>query len=310
MAITIAEFKSAMEVFGAQRQPDQISQRFHSTVPCFSVKGIEFIHSGLSYVIQGHNKVPEEIMNRAMAALGEEPSGGDNYYEGEVYSVRGMLTLAAMLEDKYSCQLIDELTNITYHRLLEDPIIQHLCTSESLHVTQELREALQRYDSVVNPFVKGLYQLREPSDFVDRINLSIDFEDEDTQAVHLALDEKRLQKVRLGYRSEPNDWSYSSLVRTEENGNTIEIMLNHSYDTETQPAYEYVYAYRTVNKRVVECLLNDRDYEFLDINLTTGTVKNEMDQPVTSEQVQRMISFIEISIREAQQEIICHITDG
>lgn len=110
MGISIREFQVAMETCEATRLTDRKGSRYNISVPCFEVRGVEFLHSGSYYIVLRGNKVPEEIMNQAMAELGEKHPGGTNFWWGEIHSIRGILTLAAMLECRYSKKLIDELT--------------------------------------------------------------------------------------------------------------------------------------------------------------------------------------------------------
>ncbi len=102
MGISIAEFQVAMEAYGAERLPDRKGIRFKDAVPCFYVRGITFVHSGTYYIVQQGAKASKEVMNEAMAEFGEKSPGGENFWFDGIHSVRGLLTLAAMLENKYS----------------------------------------------------------------------------------------------------------------------------------------------------------------------------------------------------------------
>ena len=123
MGISIKEFQMAMEAYGAKRLADQSGSRYDYLVPCFEVRGVHFLHSGSYYIVQREQKVPDDIFNEAMAMFGEKHPGGDNFWWGETHSVKGILTLVALLEGRYSKELIDELTNETYKKLLECPLI-------------------------------------------------------------------------------------------------------------------------------------------------------------------------------------------
>lgn len=97
MGISIREFEVAMETYGATRMKDRYGSRFRILVPCFYVRGVEFYHSGSYYIVTGNQKVPDEIMNQAMAEFKETHPGKDNFWWGEIHTVRGILTLVAML---------------------------------------------------------------------------------------------------------------------------------------------------------------------------------------------------------------------
>lgn len=117
MGITIREFQAAMETYGAERLPNCKGSRYSVSVPCFNVAGTIFLHSGSYYIVQRGEIASEEVMNSAMAQLGEKHPGKDHFWWGEIHSIRGILTLAAMLDRKYSKELVDELTNETYKKL-------------------------------------------------------------------------------------------------------------------------------------------------------------------------------------------------
>ena len=156
MGISISEFRVAMETYGAKRLPDREGSRYSIIVPCFAIGDVEFLHSGSYYVIQCGNKAPEEIMNKAMAELGEKDPGGDNFWYGGIHSVKGMLTIAAMLEGKHSSEFVNELTNTTYKNLLECSLIQTNVeipfNSNHSPKMEELRKTLAEYSNIVNPF--------------------------------------------------------------------------------------------------------------------------------------------------------------
>lgn len=115
--ITIREFQVAMETYGAERLSNCSGSRSGVSVPCFNVAGTKFFHSGSYYIVYREKDVPEEIIKLAMAEFGEKHPGGDNFWWSTVHSIKGMLTLAAMLEGKYSKEMVDELTNKTYKKL-------------------------------------------------------------------------------------------------------------------------------------------------------------------------------------------------
>ena len=61
MGISIAEFRVAMETYGAKRLPDRAGSRTGTDVPCFAIGDVLFLHSGSYYIVQQGNNVPKEI---------------------------------------------------------------------------------------------------------------------------------------------------------------------------------------------------------------------------------------------------------
>ena len=156
MGISIAEFRVAMETYGAKRLPDQEGSRYNILVQCFTIGDVNFLHSGSYYIVRRGNRAPDEIMDKAMAEFGEKHPGGDNFWWGEIHSIKGILTLAAMIEGKYSKELINELANTTYKKLLECSLIQTNVEfpfqSNQSPKMEELYKKLAEYSNIVNPF--------------------------------------------------------------------------------------------------------------------------------------------------------------
>ena len=115
MEITTRQFIVAMETYGAKRMTDTKSPITYLAVPAFKVGGIEFLHSGLDYIIWRENKIPEEIIEHAKQECETMFSA-----DGKIYSIKGMLTLVTMLEGRYSKSLVNEVINETYQKLLEE----------------------------------------------------------------------------------------------------------------------------------------------------------------------------------------------
>jgi len=105
-------------------------------------------------------------MNQAMAEFGEKNPGGDNFWWGEIHSVKGILTLAAMLEGRYSKELINQLANETYQILFNCSSIQSN-ERNRLHSPkmEELQKLLIEYDNIVNPFGNCNFKMKKPIEY-------------------------------------------------------------------------------------------------------------------------------------------------
>ena len=118
MGISIKEFQTAMETYGATRISDVKNN--DTLVPQFFVGDVVFQHSGSDYVFQDGREVPIEIMIKAMSELGEKYPYGENFRCGKILSVKGLLTLVSMFENRYSKKLVENLTRKTYQKLLQN----------------------------------------------------------------------------------------------------------------------------------------------------------------------------------------------
>ena len=116
-------------------------------------------------------------MNRAMAEFGEIHPGGDNFWWGEIHSIKGILTLAAMLENKYSKELINELTNETYKRLLSGSFITKNVEFPFCNPTtpkrEKLYQLLMKYSDIVNPFGNEQFSIKEPIQYLDTVGVNL-----------------------------------------------------------------------------------------------------------------------------------------
>lgn len=302
MGISIAEFRVAMETYGAERLPDSEGSRYSVPVPFFAVGNFKFLHSGSYYVVHRGKEIPNETMNQAMAEFGETHPGANNFWWGEVYSVRGLLTLAAMLEGKYSKSRIDELTNATYKKLI-DSMRVHSSVNSPVSNTQspkmeELCKLLVEYNSIVNPFSEKV-SCKEPASYLDKVKLSIAVdENNDTSYTDLILSN---DDVLTKYNNDENGWLYSTEFRTQKNGKPTYVYMSHYYLTKNadSPADEIVYL----------------DYNDIDlrISLKTGkawqTYKEKQAAPATDEQINMMILFLKRTIKKIRNKIVYQIIE-
>lgn len=308
MGISISEFRVAMEnYYGAKRLPDREGSRYSVIVPCFAIGDVEFLHSGSYYVIQCGNKAPEEIMNKAMAELGEKDPGGDNYWYSGIHSVKGMLTLAAILDDKYSKEFVKELTNTTYKKLLECSLIQSNAKlpfqNNHSPKMEELRKKLVEYSSIVNPFGNDTVNLKEPYEYTDLIKLSIEYEEGEKPYARLALIGR---SSHTEYNTNSNGWDYNSTVDIQLDRKNGYISMSHYYTNgnNCKPDEVVCLDYEAI-KDSYDSHPKDID---LRISLKTGlawqTYKESQAAPATDKQIDIMITYLKISIKKIKQRIV------
>ena len=306
MAISIDEFKTAMETYGATREKYETSLRFDVPVPCFSVGETYFAHSGTYYISQVGGRVSNKIISKAMAEFGEKSPGGDNFWYGEIHTVKGILTLAAMIENKYSRELIDELTNTTYKKLLD---CQRITKSAKNDLTkmEELHKRIFAFDGVVNPFGNDTLDLKDPIEYLDYAKVSIGLND-DKSSVNLFL---LGETCELGYRYDREHWIYSADILVQKNGLNGAIFLSHYFDPSRKEPNSYeekVHLTYWANREKNDHHPYDID---LTISLKTGlawqTYKEELAEPVTDEQIDVMIEFLNFCMKKINSSIIAHM---
>lgn len=316
MGISIREFQVTMETFGAERLLDRTGSRYNVLVPCFQIKGIEFFHSGSYYIANQGKKVPGEIMNRAMAELGETHPGGGNFWWGEVHSIKGMLTLATMLRGDYSKELVDELTNKTYKELLECLLIKSNvefpfeCSAHSPKM-QELRKLLEEYSNIVNPFGNSEFNIKEPIQYLDKVNVQLVAGHEESVNAYSALT-LTSKSSNAYFKRDSKGWTYRSIIQVHEKRKPACIFFCHYYEngSNNRNVDEVVYLDYDVRRTGVALFETDID---LRISLKTGlawrTYKETEALPATGKQIDVMIKYLKRSIKCLKKNIIRSIID-
>lgn len=316
MGISIREFQVAMETFGAERLPNREGSRYRILVPCFQLGGVQFFHSGSYYIVHRGN-VPDDIMNHAMAEVGEKHPGGDNFWWGEVHSIKGMLTLATMLRGDYSKALVDELTNKAYKKLLECSIIKSNVKfpfefSTHSPKMQKLRELLEEYSNVVNPFGNEHFKLKEPIGYLDKIKVQLSAGHEESFDAYsrLTLNSPLFETF---FSIDSGGWTYRSSVPVQKNHKNGLIHFYHYFENGSKNTNvdEVVYLEYNVQGKeddIFKTLPEDID---LRISVKTGlawkTYKESEALPATDEQLDVMIAHLKMSIRSLKKNLLRNI---
>lgn len=308
MGITIREFQVAMETYGAERLSNCSGSRYSVSVPCFNVAGTKFFHSGSYYIVHREKDVPEEIMNRAMAEFGEKHPGGDNFWWGEVHSIKGMLTLAAMLEGNYNKERIDELTNETYKKLLDCESIKSnvefpFHSTHSLKM-EELYKVLAEYSNIVNPFANSELQIKDPIQYLDTVEVTLAMQEGRKPYTRLNLSTGSYQAK---FEDDENSWFYDTFVLIQRNRNNGYINMGHYYlkGNDGRSVDEVV----RLDYNAIEGSYDDHPNDIdLRISLKTGlawqTYKEEQAELATDEQIDIMITHLKISIKKIKNKIV------
>lgn len=319
MGISIREFQVAMETFGAERLPNREGSRYRILVPCFQLNGIQFFHSGSYYIVHRGNDLPGDIMNRAMAEVGEKHPGGDNFWWGEVHSIKGMLTLATMLRGDYSKALVDELTNKAYKQLLECLLIKSNVKfpfefSTHSPKMQKLRKLLEEYSNIVNPFGNDKFKIKEPIGYLDKVKVQLSAGHEESADAYSRLTLKSPSFETL-FNIDSEGWTYRSSVPVQKNRKNGLIHFYHYYENGSKNSNvdEIVYLEYNVQGKeddIFKTLPEDID---LRISVKTGlawkTYKESEAVLATDEQLDVMIAHLKMSIRSLKKSIIHNIVE-
>ena len=309
MSITIREFQVAMETYGAEQLFFNYLISGNSIpVSCFNVSGTYFCHSGSDYIVQREKRVPEEIMNRAMAEFGEKHPGGKNFWWGETHSIKGILTLATMLDGCYNKERVDELTNATYKKLLDCSSIQGNVDFpfHSIHSSkmERLYKLLAEYSNIVNPFRNKELNLKEPIQYLDAVEVTLALNEGRNYYTRLTLS---INSSEAEFVDDEKGWFYDTFVPIQRNRNNGYISMGHYFlnGSDGRPVDEVVRLDYKVNRDNYKHHPNDID---LRISLKTGlaweTYKEEHAKPVTDEQINVMITHLKICIKKIRNKIV------
>lgn len=317
MGISIREFQVAMETFGAERLPNREGSRYRILVPCFQINGIQFFHSGSYYIVHRGNDVPNDIMNHAMAEVGETHPGGDNFWWGEVHSIKGLLTLSTMLRGDYSKELVDELTNNAYKKLLECSLIKSNVEFPFEFSTyspkmQKLRKLLEEYSNVVNPFGNDKFKIKEPIGYLNKVKVELSAGHEESADAYARLRLKS-QSIETIFCIDSDGWSYKSSVPVQKNHKNGCINFYHYYENGSKNTNvdEVVYLDYMVKGKDGTFFKNLQDKIDLRISVKTGlawkTYKEDEAAPATDEQLDVMIAHLKMSIKKLKRRLINNI---
>lgn len=306
MSITIFEFREAMKIYGdrAKRIPDEMGSRYNVNVPCFEIAGITFKHSANGYIIQtGEKKIPDEIMDQAMGVFDEKYPGRNHYWHEEIHTVAGMLTLAAMLDGKYSKEFVNELIDETYKKLIKRIDISNY-EEISIYSSTEIKhlyELLQIFKQLVNPFGNLTGNFKNPAEYIDKVELNINLIKGENGFSELTM-ESNSCNTSCNNHEGAHYWVNFNTQRYRRNGRAG--ISYHATDTDS-----VVHIWYNANKEP----LYDRKPEDLDlwISLITGkawtTYKEKKAKMVTKEQIKLMKRFLKKGIRKIKKEIIRYI---
>lgn len=306
MGLSIVEFRVAMETYGAKRLPDRFGSRYNIKVPCFSVNDVVFLHSGSYYIVNRGKEISDEIMNRAMAEFDEKEPGGENYWYKEIHTIKGILTLAAILENRYNREWIDVLTNETYKKLLEMSNVVPEGKSDfiSNHTAkmQELYETVAEYDKVVNPYNNSEFALRDPIEYMSEIGLKVALGDN-----YVDINLKNNSRY-VCFHSDEEGWAFLSngfndYSRKEDGGTTA---ISHYYENGSgRENIDEIVCLEYLSGGGFDKREDDID---LRISLQTGlaweTYKQKEAKLATDEQIDLMITYLKKCIAEVRETII------
>lgn len=247
-------------------------------------------------------------MKKAMAVVGETHPGGKHFWWGEIHSIKGMHTLIAMLEGKYSKELIDKLTNETYKRLLDNELIKKNYEFEfkDMHSPKmkELYKLLIEYHNVVNPFGSSEIQLKEPIEYLDNIDVSLLANNGSKGYANLCMS---TNCAKVKFHNDTEGWYYDTFVYIQKYRKNGYVNFGHYYNNgqEHRAIDEVVRLYCKVNTHIC---IEDYNNVNLRISLKTGlawkTYREEQAKLATDAQIEIISSYLRDTIKKIKKKII------
>ena len=306
MGISVQEFKAAMETMKAKRLKDKWGTKYYELVPRFEVQGTEFLHSGSYYIVQSKHPVSQKVMNKAMSKLGESGNGRSHFWDEQIHSVLGILTLVAIMQDKYSKAFVRKCMNETYQKLFADPSIQRKIkktwkepTSEKM---KQLQKLLKKFDKTINPFCNSDISLKEPIQYIDKIRVSV-------TEVELCL---FAENVKTIFNNTSKQVGYHADVSNDEEMGIKdgEILIYHYFDKDQEGKLFNEGVFLSITS-INEC--GELDEFELSINMKTGLVclenGNKPTVPATEEQIAIMITHLKMILKKVNKTIITKMVD-
>ncbi len=304
--ITINDFTVTMETYGANRLQNRIGSRYSVIVPCFEVCGVAFMHSGSYYIVQRDQKVPDEIMNQAMATFDTtHPGDAKNYWWGEIHSIKGMITLASIMEKKYTPELVDDLTNKTYQRLLAESNIKNAEIFPFMEIQtpkmEELRKVLSDYSKFINPFCDSKLQFKNPIEYLDKV--TPDFCGKGSSYLYLTTN-----AAQTRYLKDDAGWSYQSMVLLQRNRRNKSVNISHYYNNGKYKRLIDEVIYIDYSDRAESGYYHHPDDLDLRISLKTGlaweTHHEDLAHPATDEEIDIAIFHLKDSMKRIKHRIV------
>lgn len=179
MGITTSGFQLAMEIYGAKRLKDQEGAKYeYICVPCFEVKGVKFLHSGTNYVVTKNKLLSLEYIKKVLLEkVGQKEMQGQHFQYDKICSIKGLITLAALIDDKYSREYVDNILSEIYQRLIQDTSNlfevskDKYWNSEFKAKLERVRELVNEFDILVNPFSNGKFSLNNLPEYIEKLDV-------------------------------------------------------------------------------------------------------------------------------------------
>ena len=299
--ISIVEFQTAMKYFGAEVQSNEEKKG------CV-IGGVTFFHEAF-YVRYTGGEIPKEVISRVISVV--NPIEYD-FEHKVIYSVKALLTLVSLLERNYSKDHVDELINAIYKELTNCSSLtqNHSSSTEPSTKMRKLFQVIAQFDKVINPFVEGAFDLKEPIDYMDTLWISIaSFEYKGDSQPQVFMDISNDQShTSVFFHVSSLGCQYSAKIPYKDG--ILNVGHHCQYYNEFQSYDETVYFYYETE--------DYKDDDCLGFSLTTGqTFKPEPEegspryisnyvQPTfaTDYQIIAMIEYLSMTIEQVKKRII------
>lgn len=306
MSITFKEFETAMETYGAQRLEDQDGYEWNGKVPAYQIAGVTYTHSGSNYIRYQSDSPIDIILALAKVESGEKEPGEEDFWKREIHSVRGLLTLVTMVDEKYSKNFVDDLNNTIYKKLWDNPefkknnsvVFRNLKTNNAY----ELYNLLSDFSRIINPFADICVETKEPIDYIDNTKLDIEIND---RFVQFWLTNTPCQ---VTFKTGNDGWMYDATATIDRKYHKALLCIGHYYNngSDGRPVDEVV-RLDYIERNTEDSEISEEDID-LRISLKNGLAWSEEQsvekaKPVTEEQVEEMITHLKILMKKVQKRI-------
>lgn len=309
MNITRSEFIFVMEKLSAFKLPDSNLKENETAV--FNLNDIIFAHIKANYVIiKEEREIPKKVFLAAKKYANKKHKDFSNFHGENIYSLYGLVCLMVFYMrksygKKYNEDLIDLIIDETINEVikksnfLQDEKIIPVRKSKIQNKIVELRKQLDRYDQLINIFQCGNLKFNEPSKYLKKISMMVNFDD--TKCSLAAECEEASLEYFFESVDECKEISYSGKIKgvLSEDDNEKNLWIIHKYKEVISDGSEImIISYENTNYKRYLCSLD----------LSTGEIIiNKKRKDVTEQQISNFSNYVKKISDVIEDKIISEI---
>lgn len=300
MSIFLPEFVETMEYFGAELYCYRAGRENSSkTVPWYKLRSAIVAHSGNERIEVKQTRIKdaelEEILNQS---CGNDYNWNDREDKSDiwryvVYHLRGFIVFCLRTKGRScSSKNVDRVESEIISRLIQQsmariavPVHELSLQAEFPDGLQTLGETLRKFDETVNPFRTHLTRIKEPINWMHKLDMSFS---ECNEVWRIVTDFADIEGSFICFTTAPQSMRSKCQYEACFTLDKKMIWVRHFLDNELQ---EFV----TVNCSIE----GEYSYEKIKVNLTNGVVTvdkagkvNEKEMPWAKELISRVIATV------------------